>query len=380
MNIKPFAVEEWMNAYEDGARYNIAETCVDSVSLDELFSLAGEDKQAFLERFCARRLTYGDIVGSEALRKGICGLYKSLGSDEVVPTHGAAGANYHVFCSLIAPGDGVVSIMPTYQQLYSIPESIGATVKTVPLNKENNFLPDLELMRKLVTYKTKIININNPNNPSGAVLSEKMLREIVNIARSVGAYVLCDEVYRGLTHDGSPTPSIVDLYDKGISVGSMSKVFSLSGLRTGWIVSHAPEIKKLCHFHRDYSVITCGVVHDMLAGIALQHADKILERNRTIVRNNYKILEDWVATHPELSVFKPTAGTTAMVYFDLPVDGWEFCQTLIDEYNTLVTPGECFETPNSIRVGYACSEKELRDGLAQVDKYLATFQMLEASN
>ena len=89
MNIKPFAVEEWMNAYEDGARYNIAETCVDSVSLDELFSLAGEDKQAFLERFCARRLTYGDIVGSEALRKGICGLYKSLGSDEVVPTHGA---------------------------------------------------------------------------------------------------------------------------------------------------------------------------------------------------------------------------------------------------------------------------------------------------
>ena len=141
MKIKPFAVEEWMNAYEDGARYNIAETCVDSVSLDELFLLAGEDKQAFLERFCARRLTYGDIVGSEALRKGICGLYKSLGSDEVVPTHGAAGANYHVFCSLIAPGDGVVSIMPTYQQLYSIPEAIGADVRLMHLRQENGYLP-----------------------------------------------------------------------------------------------------------------------------------------------------------------------------------------------------------------------------------------------
>ena len=112
MNIKPFAVEEWMNAYEDGARYNIAETCVDSVSLDELFALCSEDRQAFLEHFCARRLTYGDIVGSEALREGVCGLYQSLTPSEVVPTHGAAGANYHVFCSLVSPGDGVVSIMP----------------------------------------------------------------------------------------------------------------------------------------------------------------------------------------------------------------------------------------------------------------------------
>ena len=115
MNIKPFAVEEWMNTYEDGARYNIAETCVDSVSLDELFALCSEDRQAFLERFCARRLTYGDIVGSEALREGVCGLYQSLTPSEVVPTHGAAGANYHVFCSLVSPGDGVVSIMPAYQ-------------------------------------------------------------------------------------------------------------------------------------------------------------------------------------------------------------------------------------------------------------------------
>ncbi len=250
--------------------------------------------------------------------------------------------------SLVEPGDEVVSVLPTYQQLYSIPESIGATVKTVPLNKENNFLPDLDLMRELVTFKTKIININNPNNPSGAVMSEEMLREIVNIARGVGAYVLCDEVYRGLTHDGSYTPSIVDIYDKGISVGSMSKVFSLSGLRTGWIVSHAPEIKTLCHHHRDYSVITCGVVHDILSGIALQHADKLLERNRKIVQTNCKILEDWVSTHPELTMFKPHAGTTAMVYFNLPVDGWQFCQTLIDEYETLVTPGECFEDRKSV--------------------------------
>ena len=119
MNIKPFAVEEWMNEYEVGALYNIAETCVDSVSLNELFELTGENKEDFLKDFCAQRLTYGNIWGSEALRSGISKLYHTIKADEVVLTHGAAGANHHVFCSLISAGDRVVSIMPTYQQLYS---------------------------------------------------------------------------------------------------------------------------------------------------------------------------------------------------------------------------------------------------------------------
>ena len=116
MNIEPFAVEEWMNEHEVGARFNIAETCVDSVSLDELFALTGEDKAQFLTDFCAKRLTYGDIVGSDALRSGICKLYKTVQPRQVVPTHGAAGANHHVFCSLISAGDRVVSIMPTDQK------------------------------------------------------------------------------------------------------------------------------------------------------------------------------------------------------------------------------------------------------------------------
>ena len=123
MKIKPFAVEEWMNEYEDGARFNIAETCVDSVSLDELFELTGQDKTAFWDEFSARRLTYGAIFGAPPFKKGICKLYKTLSSEHVVTTHGAAGANHHVFYSLLEPGDRVVSIMPTYQQLSSIPES-----------------------------------------------------------------------------------------------------------------------------------------------------------------------------------------------------------------------------------------------------------------
>ena len=267
MKIKPFAVEEWMNAYEDGARYNIAETCVDSVSLDELFLLAGEDKQAFLERFCARRLTYGDIVGSEALREGVCGLYKSLKPDEVIPTHGAAGANYHVFCSLISPGDGVVSIMPAYQQLYSIPEAIGADVRLMHLRQENGYLPDLAELKSLVDENTKLICVNNPNNPTGALMSRELLERIIEVARSVDAYVLCDEVYRNLTQEDGWCESIVDLYEKGISVSSMSKVFSLAGLRMGWIATHDKQALRAFLSHRDYNLIKSAAVCLMMRSL-----------------------------------------------------------------------------------------------------------------
>ncbi len=376
MKIRPFLVEQWIDKYEAAAKWNIAETCVDPMSLDQMIELTGEDKDALVKRIFSTRMTYGPIEGGEEFRQGVANLFKTVKPDEVMETQGAISANFLLQHALVDAGDEVVSVIPTYQQLYSIPESIGATVRLIPLNRENNYLPDLDLLRKSVNHKTKVINLNNPNNPSGSVLDTATLKEIVNIARSVGAYVVCDEVYRGLTHDGSEMTSIVDLYDKGISVGSMSKVFSMSGLRTGWIVAHDPEVNKLCHRHRDYSVITCGVVHDILAGVVLKHANQILDRNRVIVNKNLQILEEWVDAHSDcLTMFKPTAGTTALVYFkDLPVDGWEFCQTLIDDYQTLLTPGECFETPNSVRVGYACSEEELIGGLAQVDKYMKTLK------
>ncbi|MBQ9409890.1 MAG: aminotransferase class I/II-fold pyridoxal phosphate-dependent enzyme, partial [Clostridia bacterium] len=128
MKIAPFAVEEWMNANENDARFNIAETCVDSISLDELFAITGTDRQAFFDALAARRLTYGAITGDETFKAGVCRLYKTVHPGEVIPTHGAAGANHHLFYSLLEPGDHVISVMPTYQQLYDIPRSFGAEV------------------------------------------------------------------------------------------------------------------------------------------------------------------------------------------------------------------------------------------------------------
>lgn len=370
MKIKPFAVEEWMNAWEGGAKYNIAETCVDSVSVDELFSITGEDKTAFLDAFCARRLTYGDIEGAPAFKDGICKLYKTLKPEEIVPTHGATGANHHVFYSLISPGDRVISIMPTYQQLYSIPESYGADVQIVELKKEHQYLPDIEEVRALAIPGTKMICINNPNNPTGALMETKYLEQIVEIARSVGAYVLCDEVYRHLTQEDVWCESIVDLYEKGISVSSMSKVFSLAGLRLGWIATHDPQVIRACLSHRDYNLISCGMFDEALAAVALKHSDLLLKRNRQIVRENLAILDEWVAREPHVSYVKPQAGTTALVYYDLDMDSYALCEDMYHKTGAFVTPGDCFEQPHSFRIGYACEKQDLIHGLQAISEYM----------
>ena len=370
MKIRPFAVEEWMNAYETGARCNIAETCVDSISVDELFRLCGEDSDAFWKRFSARRLTYGDIEGAPAFREGICRLYKTLKPEEVVTTHGAAGANHHVFYSLVEPGDRVISIMPTYQQLYSIPESYGAEVKLLNLTPENGYLPALEQLRELAVPGTKLICINNPNNPTGALMSTELLREIVEIAKSVDAYVLCDEVYRHLTQEDVWCESIVDLYKKGISVGSMSKVFSLAGLRLGWIATHDEALRKAILSHRDYNHISCGMFDEALAAVALRHSDVILERNRGIVRENLSVLDAWVQSEPRIHYQKPQAGTTALVYYDYAPDSYTFCTRMYHETGAFVTPGDCFEQPKSMRIGYASNVQTLKDGLAAISAFL----------
>ena len=370
MIIRPFAVEEWMNAWETEARFNIAETCVDSLSADELFALTGTDRNSFLNAFCSRRMTYGDIEGNPRLKAGICSLYDTVRPEDVVTTHGAAGANHHVFYSLISPGDHVISVMPTYQQLYSIPESYGAEVSILHLLPENRYLPDLKELRKLVRPGTKMICINNPNNPTGAMMEENLLKEIADIARRADAYVLCDEVYRGLTREEANTPSIADLYEKGIAVGSMSKVFSLAGLRLGWIACRDREVTRSLLSHRDYNLISCGLFDEALAAVALEHQDAVLGRSRRIVRENLAILDAWVQNEPMVHYIQPQAGTTALVCYDSDMDSRTFCRELLKETGTLLTPGECFEESGCFRVGYACDQETLRSGLKAVSCFM----------
>lgn len=370
MEIKAFSVEEWMNAYETSAVYNIAETCVDSLTLEELVTLDGTNPDDFFHSLYNLKLTYGHIEGSPAFRQLVANLYSTMQPHNILPMNGGIGANFLVFYSLVQPGDHVVSVHPTYQQIYEVPQSFGATVDLLTLRPENNFLPDLDELRSLVRPNTKLICINNPNNPTGAVMERGILAQIVEIARSCGAYVLCDEVYRNLLQeDEADVPSIVDLYEKGISTSSVSKALSLAGLRLGWIAA-GQEVIAECMKHRDYTTITCGMLDDILAVHALKNYDEILKRNRKIVRENLAILDEWVKKEPSFSYVKPRAGTTALLKYDLPVPSVTFCTGLLAQTGAFLTPGVCFDLEGYVRIGYACSTEVLREGLEKVSEYV----------
>jgi aspartate/methionine/tyrosine aminotransferase len=367
MKIAPFRVEEWMNEYEMDAEYNIAETCVESLTVEELLNFS-DDPAARLAEIKKMQLTYGDIKGSAAFKKGVSSLYESVKPENILPSHGAIGANFLLLYSLVESEDEVVSVFPTYQQLYSIPESFGAEVKKLDLRYEDGFLPDLEKLKSLVSEKTKLIAINNPNNPSGVVMKLEILEKIVEIAREADAYLLADEVYRGFDLE-EKIPSVADLYEKGISVGSMSKVFSLAGLRMGWIAG-PKEVIELCQLHRDYTTISNGMISDYLSTIALENKDKIIERNLTKVKKQLAILDRWVQNEELVEYVKPNGGTTAFLKYRLDLDSETFAKKLFKEKGVLVVPGIAFGRENFLRIGFAGNEKELKAGLALLKEFL----------
>ncbi|MFF3747786.1 aminotransferase [Streptomyces kronopolitis] len=369
MRIREFAVEQWMNDHEEACRYNLAETCVRSLTTGELLALSGRRAEVLTE-LEATPLTYGPIPGSPRLRALIAGLYRAQGPDNVLTTHGAIGANALVHATLVNPGDHVVSVVPTYQQHYSIPDSYRAHVDLLPLREENGWLPDLDELDRLVTSDTKLIAVNNPNNPTGALIDEAGLARIAKIADRVGAWVLCDEVYRGLDQAGDGfTTSMADLYERGVSTGSMSKPYSLAGLRLGWIVGPIALLKDVAT-HRDYTTISVGRIDDLLAGVALESKDAILARAHRITRTNLAVLDEWLNGREDISCVRPASGTTALLRYDAPMDSYEFCTHLLKETGVLLTPGAAFGIEHTVRIGFADDTRTLRTGLHLVGQFL----------
>ena len=369
MDIKEFGVEGWMDRHEDHCEFNLAESCVDALYLHELLRITGAGDD-FLLGLRELKLTYGAIEGSAELRDQIASLFATQTRDNVTVTHGAAGANALVYETLVRPGDQVVSLVPNYQQHYSIAESFGAHVEFLWLREANAYLPDLDRLRAMVTPATRLIVFSNPNNPTGSLMDRAMLQEIADIARSVGAWVVADEVYRGTDGEGDGfTTSITDLYERGISTGSMSKSYSLAGLRLGWIVAPADFLKSVT-VHRHYNTISVGMLDDRLATLALQHRGAILARNREILRTNLAILDAWVNAEPGVSYVKPKSGTITLLKYDLPIPSRDLCTQLLAQKGVLFVPGSTMEMEGHVRIGFANARRNLELGLPRVSEFL----------
>jgi len=368
MKVEPFLVEKWLNEYELDIGINISETCVDPFTLGEFLTLV--EREDFFQEFKDTPLTYGYIPGSPELRQGLANLYHGLNAGNILVTGGAIGANFLVFYSLVEPGDTVISVHPTYQQLYSVAKSFGANVKLLKLRMGDRWLPNLSKLADLVDARTKLIVINNPNNPTGSLIDEETLKAICDIAEDIGAYVLDDESYRWLyVNPDDSVPSVVELSDRAIATGSFSKTFSLTGLRLGWIAADSSIIEEI-EDRRDYTTISNGMIDDALASIAVKNKDLILKRNSSIVSRNHRILSDWVENEPLIDWAPARAGTVGFLKQELGISSEELCKRLMREKDVLLVPGTCFGMDGFLRIGFGNNTEVLKEGLFRFKEFL----------
>ena len=370
MQIDKFKVEEWFNKYEKDAVYDLADTCVEPLSINELLEISG-NKDKNIEDVFNKKMTYGAIHGSERLKSGIASMYQNQSAENITITHGAIGANHLVIMTLVEKGDKVVSVVPTYQQHYSIPKAFGADVSMFFLKEKDNWLPNLEELEKTVGTDTKLICINNPNNPTGAVIPDEMLKNIVQIAKKSNAYILCDEVYRGLNHNRNPfSVSMADIYDKGISTGSLSKVFSLAGLRLGWICADTDIITKI-NSQREYNTISVGILDDYFASIAIENKEKIIKRNLEKIFIGKKILKNWADKNPDIRLVIPNGGTTAFIGYNKAITSEILCKKLQEETGIMILPGSTLELDGYLRIGYGNNFEQLKQALEIFSEWLS---------
>jgi aspartate/methionine/tyrosine aminotransferase len=369
---EPFLLEQFADTHEYDADYTLAETCCASVSLNDLEEITGE--KIDLDKLLNKKLGYGWITGSDELKTEISNLYETIKNENIVITNGGIGANFLSFYSLIEPGDHAIVVDPIYQQLNSLPKLFGAEVDKWYLKEENNWQPDLKDLENLIKPNTKIIILSSPNNPTGAFISIEDIEKIIEIAKKNDIFILSDEVYRPLFHS---TPkdlipkSIADLYDKGISTGSMSKAFALAGLRLGWIACKYMPFINDCFVKRDYNTISVTPINDIISQYALSNKEKLLQRNSNICSENLEILKDAIErSNGKLDVFIPTAGTTCFIKVIGVENTEQLCLDLIKDYKTLFIPGETFGYPGYLRAGFGSSKKDIIACMENLLKYL----------
>jgi aspartate/methionine/tyrosine aminotransferase len=353
MKIETFALERWMTTWELSVTHDITESGISPMSIDELLRVAGVDDpgRVIAEAMAAPQL-YSEARGTEALRQIIADTYASVTADDVLVTTGAIEANFLVYNALLEPGDLVVVTTPCYQQLVSIPRAIGCEVSEWQVTPESGFTFDLDALEALVTERTKLIVVNSPHNPTGALLSQADLERIARIAARVDAWVLADEAYRWLDHPGGVelAGSFRDLYPKAISVGTMSKFFGLPGLRLGWLAGTA-ELAAQCWALRDYTSLSPAMLSDRFAQIAVANHERIRERNHAILAQNLVKAREWFEENDDIvSWCEPRAGLLAMI----KVHGVENTDELSERMakaGVMLAPGSAFGLPGYLRIG-----------------------------
>lgn len=319
-----------------------------------------------------------DYQGLPSLREKVLERYgygPTCGLDDVLITAGAQEANYLVLTQLLDPGDELVIDAPGWQQPLVLAQQMGVTPKLVSRSEKNGWALDVDQLEDLVTSRTKVIFISNPNNPTGRVEDAETLRRIIAAAERVGAYVVSDEVYRGLEWTGVEPPRVATMYDRGVSTGSVSKLLGLQGLRTGWMVTRDRKIIADAMVLRENTSEIMNVLGESIAEVALRPArfEAAVERSRATGHMRIDLLDRFVSAQPALCWSRPAAGLLGLARLDMPMTADDFAEKLLaPPYNTFVMSGSAYGYPQHLRLGAGgVSLTELELGLSRTAQLLA---------
>ena len=378
--LEPFALERWMTTYETRVSHDIAESGILPLSVEDLLGFVPpEERDRRLSHLLRLPLGYAEARGSEALRTALAATYRTVSPEAILVTTGAIEANFLLFATLLRPGDHVVAVYPAYQQLYSVPAALGCEVSRweVRAAADGGFRFDLDELERLVTDRTRLIVVNTPHNPTGALLSADELARVYAMAERAGATLLCDEAYRWLDLPGGPAlaPPARDLGPSAISVGTFSKPFGLPGLRVGWLASTS-DVAAACWGTRDYVSLSPAKLSDALALLALEHREEIVARNHRIVATNLATADRWFSENADLATWTPPrAGLLALMRYNLDVPSLELANRLAEEYGVMLAPGSVFGYEGHLRIGIGQESTIFAKGL---ERAAACFRTVRA--
>jgi aspartate/methionine/tyrosine aminotransferase len=362
VRLERFLLDEWLDAAVDAApRWNLGSVAGPPWSVEELLAIGTPAERA---AFVTTRLSYSKAAGLDELRAALAGRH-AVSADDVLVVTGASEALLLVFFTAAEPGANVVLPSPCFPPTAAIPRALGLEVRTYELRRERDYAIDLDEVTELVDSRTRIVLINSPHNPTGAVVGDDTKRELAELARTHGASLVSDEVFHPIYH---AAPSGTAAAVGATVVGDASKALSLPGLRVGWLIEPDPDLRAQYLRARMNFTITNSPVGERLAAIAVRNAEMILDRARRVARANLGALRGFIARWDEhLAWVEPAGGTSCFPWLRAGGSSRPLCQALLAA-GILVVPGDAFGEPAHLRIGFAADEDlpaalEVADGV-----------------
>jgi aspartate/methionine/tyrosine aminotransferase len=367
-----FRMERMQSLYWHQVEFDLSESGVSPMSIAEMLEAPDLGDPA---TFAQTKLGYPLSEGSELTRERIAAWYPGASTANVTVVNGGSEANFLTLWTLLEEGDRLAFEVPNYLEGWGLGRFFGRGTDTFRLKlREGRWALDVDELERAVGKRTKVIMMCNPNNPTGAVLTEPEMDAVVEVARRAGAWIVADEIYRGAEVEGDePSPTFWGRYDKVVVTSGLSKAFAMPGLRLGWAVGPEEFVKEFWVRH-DYTTLTPGMVSDVLCAAAMEPAKReaVLARTRGVIRAQLPRLEEWIRSHEGIFRYaRPQAGAIAYVKYDLPVGSTRLTDRIREEQSVLLVPGDFFGLKKGIRFGFGQDIEHTLKGLARVDETLA---------